>query len=581
MNKIFVLVYVIIKMVIFDFLNLFIAVAIIIFLSLITSRRLQMCRRHRRIHNRRECCRKELKTLRDHLSVQNVLITADRRKILELRCTELLHRLKSRDLKAVDVLEAYQSAAIAATEDLNCVTQFIKEAKDWAKQLDASSSVKPLHGVPISLKENIIISGYDTTIGISKYLTECHTADSNIVKILKALGAVPFCRTNLPQLMASIGCSNPIYGRTLHPNDKTRTPGGSSGGEGALIGSGGSIVGVGTDLLGSCRIPASFCGVVGLKPTTNRLSLIGALSGRQGGVGLAEILGLLGKNVDIVTEVFKCLTEGQHMYNYDRMCPPITYSINDSTKLKIGYYTDLDFIPAISSVKNAVRDTIRRLANAGHTVVPFTLPSVDSIIKLILQFISSDGSKYFQSQWTGEDIDPCLRSLYVSSIIPSFVKTIASIILKSKCPQVSLLLKMKSLNTEELQKCLYKRYVLQQQVIKTWEEAELDVLITPVLPVVAIPHNIISELAIVSVYTGIYNFLDFPSGSVPVGSVTVTDEADIASYPVDGNPLLKMIKNGMKGIEGLPLSVQVVGLPYEDEKVLNAMKTVESICIRK
>ena len=88
---------------------------------------------------------------------------------------------------------------------------------------------------------------------------------------MKELGAVPFCLTNVPQTMNTYACSNPVFGLTTHPMDKTRTPGGSSGGEGALIGAGGSILGLGSDIGGSLRVPAHFCGLAALKPTTGRI----------------------------------------------------------------------------------------------------------------------------------------------------------------------------------------------------------------------------------------------------------------------------------------------------------------------
>ena len=88
---------------------------------------------------------------------------------------------------------------------------------------------------------------------------------------MKKLGANPFCLTNVPQTMLSFGSSNPIYGLTTNPHDKTRSPGGSSSGEAALLGYGGSILGLGTDRAGSVRIPAAFCGITSLKPTSGRI----------------------------------------------------------------------------------------------------------------------------------------------------------------------------------------------------------------------------------------------------------------------------------------------------------------------
>ena len=84
-------------------------------------------------------------------------------------------------------------------------------------------------------------------------------------------GAIPFVLTNVPQTLLTYSCENPVYGSTSNPLSKDRTSGGSSGGEGALIGTGGSLVGIGSDIGGSIRIPAAFCGVVGFKvtPTIN------------------------------------------------------------------------------------------------------------------------------------------------------------------------------------------------------------------------------------------------------------------------------------------------------------------------
>ena len=98
------------------------------------------------------------------------------------------------------------------------------------------------------LQEHIDVIGYDSTVGIPSNLGKLASEDAGIVKAMKALGANPFCRTNLPQTCFSFDCSNPIYGATLNYRDSRRSPGGSSGGEGALIAGGGSVMGFGSDL---------------------------------------------------------------------------------------------------------------------------------------------------------------------------------------------------------------------------------------------------------------------------------------------------------------------------------------------
>merc|ERR1712029_560595 len=115
------------------------------------------------------------------------------------------------------------------------------------------------------------IRGYDCTVGMARWIDQPAQVDGAMVARIRQLGAVPFCLTNIPQTMMSYGCSNPVFGTTLRPQDPSRTPGGSSGGEACLIAMGGSPLGIGSDLGGSLRIPAHFCGIAALKPISGRI----------------------------------------------------------------------------------------------------------------------------------------------------------------------------------------------------------------------------------------------------------------------------------------------------------------------
>ena len=118
--------------------------------------------------------------------------------------------------------------------------------------------------------------GPTITVGLFRKEAE---KDCPLVEMIKKLGGVPFCKTNVPQSMMSLQCSNPIYGTSSNPHSRPGNPrecGGSSGGEGALLGGGGSILGLGSDIGGSLRSPVAFCGAVSLKPTAGRhLSQLG------------------------------------------------------------------------------------------------------------------------------------------------------------------------------------------------------------------------------------------------------------------------------------------------------------------
>ena len=112
----------------------------------------------------------------------------------------------------------------------------------------------------------------DTVIGYSKNLNKPRTESAVLVRVFMDLGAVPFCKTNVPQTCNSFGSHNPIYGTTLNGLNKSLCPGGSSSGTAALVAGGGVLFGTGGDTGGSLRVPAHFNGISTLKPTKDRLS---------------------------------------------------------------------------------------------------------------------------------------------------------------------------------------------------------------------------------------------------------------------------------------------------------------------
>ncbi len=134
----------------------------------------------------------------------------------------------------------------------------------------------------MSVKEIIDVAGTDSTCGLAARCFQPATEDALAVRLLVEAGAVPFVKTNVPQALISFESINNVFGRVLSPWDKARTPGGSSGGEGALLASRCSPLSLGTDIGGSIRIPCAFNGLYGLKPTSNRVSRKGLGVPRKG-----------------------------------------------------------------------------------------------------------------------------------------------------------------------------------------------------------------------------------------------------------------------------------------------------------
>lgn len=157
-----------------------------------------------------------------------------------------------------------------AMEDAIAIDEMVR--KTPAKYLEEHY---PLLGVPFSVKGNISLNGMPLSIGVVAWADNKAIEDAVSVQLLRAAGAIPICLTNTPEMCWSYETYNHLYGRTLNPYDLNRTPGGSSGGEAALISAGGSPFGIGTDFGGSIRIPSLFCGIFGHKPTARVVSLDG------------------------------------------------------------------------------------------------------------------------------------------------------------------------------------------------------------------------------------------------------------------------------------------------------------------
>ena len=193
------------------------------------------------------------------------------------------------------VVTAFCVRAAEVQPALNCATEFcFVEALEEARGVDkrrtaarasgkkaadegkkAADDEPMLLGLPISLKDLINQKGYDTTCGCAAFACAPYDDDGAYLKMVRAQGAIPFVRSNVPQLMMFPETSNNVFGRSRNPHNLERTVGGSSGGEGGLIAARASPLGIGTDIGGSIRIPAHFCGIAGMKPTAQRFSGIG------------------------------------------------------------------------------------------------------------------------------------------------------------------------------------------------------------------------------------------------------------------------------------------------------------------
>lgn len=189
---------------------------------------------------------------------------------------ELAAQIARKELGALEAVDAAISRIEAGDGAINAVVvRDFDRAREAAKVADAGGAKGLLHGVPVTVKESYNIAGLKTTWGFDFARDFVADTDAHAVKRLKEAGAIVLGKTNVPVALADLQSVNPIYGRTNNPHDVNRVPGGSSGGSAASLAAGYVPLEFGSDIGGSIRTPAHFCGVIGLKPTYGTIPVDG------------------------------------------------------------------------------------------------------------------------------------------------------------------------------------------------------------------------------------------------------------------------------------------------------------------
>ncbi|XP_075365382.1 vitamin D3 hydroxylase-associated protein-like [Mycteria americana] len=506
--------------------------------------------------------------------------------ILSLPLLELTGRLREGSLSPKTVLYTYVEKALEVTQQTNCLRHFIPECEEQLQEIQRQREKGLLYGIPVSIKDHIGHKGHLSTCGLVQCLGTPVQEDSVLVKVLKRQGAIPFAMTNVPQSLFNYDCSNPIFGQTLNPFNPQKSPGGSSGGEGALIAGGGSILGIGSDIGGSIRLPSSFCGLCGLKPTAKRLSLAGVGDPVSGILAVPCALGPMARDVDSLALCMKALL-CQEMFQLDPTVPPIPFDeevYSSSAPLRVGYYDTDGYFPLPPCVRRAVRETRGALQAAGHQLVPFSPPRIHYVMtELFLKTFFADGGRAWLDLFTGDIVDPSLKSQVNCCKIPRLGKKLLALILKPLFPRLadylSALGGMRSV--KEMWDHHHQIEAYRTEFIARWRELRLDAVLCPVLGpafTAGYPGKLLTAIS----STMLYNVLNFPAGVVPVSTVTEADEEELKLYQgCCDDPWDRTLKQAVAGAVGLPVAVQCVALPWQEELCLRLMKEVETLSREK
>lgn len=330
------------------------------------------------------------------------LLTERELEITETNLIPLAHKIAAGEWTSTEVTKAFCHRAAIAHQLVNCCVEiFFDVAIASAQMLDESFKVHrkpvgPLHGVPVSLKDQFRIAGVETSMGYVAWLGKAETRDSVLTDLLRKAGAVLYVKTNVPQTLMVCETVNNIFGRTLNPFNRGLSCGGSSGGEGALVGMRGAVVGVGTDIGGSIRVPAAFNHLYGLRPSHGRLPYALAANSMEGQETVHSVCGPLGHSPEDIAYFTKSVLAQQPWFHDPKVAELPWRSekmLEGTTRSKVFGYIDFDgLVMPHPPIQRAMKECIVALERAGHTVVPWKPMDHARGTDIITRIYAADGN---------------------------------------------------------------------------------------------------------------------------------------------------------------------------------------------
>ncbi|CUT99629.1 fatty acid amide hydrolase 1 [Echinococcus multilocularis] len=515
--------------------------------------------------------------------------------ITRLPLPELIEKLKKQELPPAYVLLAYQHKAFKVDKELNCATEFLYP------ELTDVNLKGPLAGAPVSLKECFKIKDLDTCLGCSCSIGIPQEDDSVVLKLIRDLGGVPFVRTNVPQTMLSTQCSNPINGVTLNPLKTNRTPHGSSGGEAALVSACGSPLGLGSDLGGSIRLPAAMCGIVGFKPTAGRLSACD-LENSAAAKPIAPTWGPICHDVASCQLVIEALFNSPLTRALDPECPPVPFhQIPKDRRLRIGYFLKLEDLVPVPAVRRALLSVRDKLISRGHKLVEWIPPFTGKeYIDIFLCGIFSDGCESIKRRLAHDKLDPCIRLIYQLACMPWYRRWWLQMKLKltERWDLLALTKAVRGFSgVPDLGTFVQTLKAFRHLVMNSLRASSIDVVLCPVAGfAAALPINPPYASIGMLVFQNLANTLNVPAGCMPSGCFVEDRDIQVLEQAVNGvtiksamdeeeanfytgyGALSSLHKNMLplqRETEGLPIPIQFMSLPWQDELCLFVMREAE------
>jgi amidase len=334
-------------------------------------------------------------------------------RAVEPSATAWLARLEAGELSSRELVERTLRRIEAANAELNAVTAIYPErALAAADEADAERAAggrgetgaggsrpgaagrtgadgRPLLGLPVTVKDTVEVEGWPTTAGVVAARDRIATSDSSVVRRLREAGAIVVAKTNVPECSSDAETDNALFGRTDNPHDHERTPGGSSGGEGALMGADASLVGIGVDGGCSIRLPSHFCGGVGIRPTVGRVPETGLWpSTRATGMFDISCIGPMGRYVEDLELLLGVIAGADGI---DPLAPPVpvpAFGPSDAP-LRVGFYVDDPHTIPTTTTVEAVKRAAAAIGDAEEIAAP---PAADANDVVFATFAADGGA---------------------------------------------------------------------------------------------------------------------------------------------------------------------------------------------
>jgi amidase len=439
----------------------------------------------------------------------------------------LARLIREKTLSVREVVQMHLERLDAVNPGLNAVVQFDPAgsllAADRADALlREGHPVGPLHGVPFTVKDCLEMAGWISTSGTPGRAAFRPKESATVVRRLETAGAIVIGRTNCAELCFSFETDNPIYGRTNNPYDLALTPGGSSGGEAAAIASGISAFGVGSDAGGSVRIPAHFCGLAGIRPTTGRVSGAGFFPAMHGLLEITNAIGPIARSVDDVATVLGIIG-GVDLRDPLTQPMPATMPPSEIGGLRVGILETNGVVPPTDETRYALAAAAKALGDAGCAIDIYSPAGMADLAELFVLLYGAD---------SGAAIHKMLALSGTSAAGPAlsqFLDVLATI----------------RLSVADVMTMIDRWSELRRSMARIW--ADFDLILSPVNAQPAFRHGETFAALNSFSYTYCISLLGWPAATVRAGASAA----------------------------GLPIGVQIIAPPWRDDLALAGARIIE------